>query len=76
MLMAFMLLPIKAVSVFMIHAAAFVAILMYGVVNWIAHLPGASVDGIHLNLVQLVAIYVMILSAYLVKLNFTLNPKS
>jgi competence protein ComEC len=76
MLMAFMLLPIKAVSVFMIHAAAFVAIQMYGVVNWIAHLPGASVDDIHLNLVQLVAIYVMILSAYLVKLNFTLNPKS
>ncbi len=71
-----MLLPIKSVSVFMIHAAAFVAMLMYEVVNWIAHLPGASIEGIHLNTVQLVAIYVMIVAIYLVKLNLMLNPKS
>jgi competence protein ComEC len=76
MLMAFMLLPIKSVSVFMIHAAAFVAMLMYEVVNWIANLPGASIEGIHLNTVQLVAIYVMIVAIYLVKLNLMLNPKS
>ena len=62
MMLALVLLPIKVISLFMLSAGAYVVKLMYEMVKWVAQLPGSSIDGIHINSVQLIAIYLVIIS--------------
>ncbi|WP_143089242.1 ComEC/Rec2 family competence protein [Prevotella sp. KH2C16] len=56
--------PVAAVQTFIAKGLALVAGWMNAGVGWIASLPGASIDGIRINWVQALLIYVMMFCAY------------